>query len=182
MTERVIMAGWGGQGVMTLGKLLAWTMMQDGKEVTYFPSYGAEVRGGTAHCHVVVSDDPIHSPIVEVADSLLVMNQPSYEKFCGRLRDGGLLLLNSSLIEDRPADGGRVLSMPATAIAGELGSVRVANSVMLGAYNHVRGFAAPEKLLAAIDRALTGPKAALREINHSAFRRGEKIATEHAGG
>jgi len=175
MTERAIMAGWGGQGMMTLGKLMAWTMMQEGKEVTCFPSYGAEVRGGTAHCHVVLSDQPINSPIVERADTLIIMNQPSYELFRERLRPGGLLLLNSSLVDEEDGDA-NVLKIPATHLATELGNTRVANSVMLGAYNHVRQFVPVEKLMAGIDQALTGRKAALREINHKAIQCGRETA------
>jgi len=180
MTERAILAGWGGQGMMTIGKLLAWIMMHEGKEVTYFPSYGAEVRGGTAHCHVVVSDQPIHSPIVETADALIVMNQASYEKFRDRLRPGGLLLLNSSLIDHEAHEDAIVVRVDASAIANEMGNVRVANTVMLGAYNEVRRFVPAEKALAALDHVLTGAKAALREINHRAYRSGEQSArTQH---
>jgi 2-oxoglutarate ferredoxin oxidoreductase subunit gamma len=176
MIERAILAGWGGQGMMMMGKLLAWAAMQEGLEVTYFPSYGAEVRGGTAHCHVVLSSEPIHSPIVETADTLVLMNQESYEKFRRQLRPDGLLLLDASLIEDHEGNAPHVLRIPASAAANELGSVRVANTVMLGAYNAVRRFTPAERMLEAVDHALAGPKAALREINHRAYRRGEEAA------
>ncbi|NLF30226.1 MAG: 2-oxoacid:ferredoxin oxidoreductase subunit gamma [Planctomycetes bacterium] len=180
MTERAILAGWGGQGMMTLGKLLAWTLMQEGKEVTYFPSYGAEVRGGTAHCHVVLSDRPIHSPIVESADTLIVMNQPSYERFRPSLRPGGLLVLNRSLIEVRSEEGVDLLAVPASEIADELGNIRVANTVMLGAYNQVRGLTTAEKLQAALDRQLSGSKAALLDVNRRALAQGAEFArTRH---
>ena len=88
---------------MTMGKLLAAAAMREGREVTYFPCYGPEVRGGTAHCHVVISDEPIYSPTVEEASALLLFNQLSYDKFRTQLGDGGLLLLNSSLAETDPA-------------------------------------------------------------------------------
>ena len=138
MTEQVIMAGFGGQGVMLIGKTYAGSAMHAGKEVTFFPSYGAEVRGGTAHCHIIVSDGPIYSPMVELADSLIIMNQPSYEKFRQRLRPEGLLLLNSSMAQmdkAREAESQALaLAIPATELANELGNVRVANVIMLGVY------------------------------------------------
>jgi 2-oxoglutarate ferredoxin oxidoreductase subunit gamma len=99
MTEKIILAGFGGQGMMLLGKLLAQAAMADGKQVTYFPSYGTEVRGGTAVYHLIVSSEEIFSPIIEEADTLIVMNQPSYQKFKGMLKPDGLLLLNTSMIK-----------------------------------------------------------------------------------
>ena len=107
MTERVIIAGFGGQGVMTMGKLFASAAMREGREATYVPCYGPEVRGGTAHCHVVISDEPIYSPWVEEATALLLFNQLSYEKFRNQLGDGGLVVLNSSLVMSDPASGAR---------------------------------------------------------------------------
>lgn len=183
MIERVIMAGAGGQGMMLLGKLVAQIMMDEGRHVSYFPSYGAEVRGGSAHCHVIYSDEPVHSPIVERADTLVLMNQPSYDRFRARLAPGGLLLLNESLVKAGDAgDGARVLSVPVTEVASELGNVRVANIVVLGLYNGVRRFAPPEAALSALDRALSGGKAKLREVNHRAYRKGEELAAVRIAG
>ena len=179
MTERVIMAGFGGQGIMMIGKLLAGVAMREGKEVTFFPSYGAEVRGGTAHCHIVISDEPINSPVVEEADTLFIMNQPSYDKFRGRLRDGGLLVLNSSMAEEAASpEAGRTatcVGVPATEAANEIGNVRVANSVMLGAYAAARGLLPVEAVLAGLEREMVGRKAALLEVNRTAFRKGEGL-------
>ena len=98
MTERIIIAGAGGQGIMLLGKILATSIMEENKFVTWLPSYGAEVRGGTAHCLVVVSDEEIGSPYIKEADALIVMNSPSLMKFKGRLKNKGLLIANSSLM------------------------------------------------------------------------------------
>ena len=183
MTERVIMAGFGGQGMMMLGKLLAGVAMREGREVTFFPSYGAEVRGGTAHCHVVISDEPIYSPIVEEADTLIIMNQPSYDKFRPRLQAGGLLLLNSSMTEPdearERASAARCLSAPVTEMADKLGNVRVANVVMLGVYAHARAVLTTSALMAGLEASLAGAKAHLLEINREAFRRGEEFATRH---
>ena len=134
MYERIIFAGSGGQGVMTLGKVVARAAMLTDLNCTYLPSYGTEVRGGTANCTVVISDDEIFSPVVESADVLFAMNEPSYKRFAPRLKPDGLLVINTSMAEpDQTND--RTVTIPATDIANELGDVRVANVVLLGAYN-----------------------------------------------
>jgi len=180
VTERVIMAGFGGQGMMLIGKIVATVAMEQGLQTTFFPSYGAEVRGGTAHCHVIISDAAIYSPMVEAADALIMMNQPSYAKFRPRLREGGLLLLNSSMArttEDLERNNRVVfVDVPATEIANELGNVRVANTVMLGAYSGAHPVLPAEALIEGLERELTGPKARLREINRRAFERGLELA------
>ena len=99
--EEMIIAGFGGQGVILLGKLMATTGMKAGCEVTYIPSYGAEVRGGTANCSVIIDHEPIASPLVDEPDTLIVMNQASFDKFVPKLKPGGLLVVNRSLIEAR---------------------------------------------------------------------------------
>ncbi|MDD2866667.1 MAG: 2-oxoacid:acceptor oxidoreductase family protein, partial [Candidatus Omnitrophica bacterium] len=99
MTEKIICAGFGGQGIMAMGKILAMSALREGKSATWLPSYGAEVRGGTAHCMVVLSDGSIASPLVEKADSLIVMNDPSLKRFRTALRPGGLLLVNATLAQ-----------------------------------------------------------------------------------
>jgi len=173
MTERAIMAGFGGQGLMFMGKLVAKMMMDEGLYVTYFPSYGAEVRGGTANCHVVVSDEPIASPTVDVATTIIVMNQPSYEKFRGRLEPDGVALVNSSLVAlAEPLPAGRVIEIPATQRASDLGDVRVANMVMLGAYNTVRQFVPMEKLVEHMKDAFGQRKSGVWEINTKAIQAG----------
>ncbi len=134
--EEIIIAGFGGQGIMLAGKLLAQTAMDSDKEVTYMPSYGAEVRGGTANCMVVISDEAIASPLVTEPDTLIAMNKASLNKFATRLKPGGLLIMNSSLIDTEPKldDTIEIISIPADQIALELGSGRSANMVVLGAY------------------------------------------------
>ena len=97
MNHRIIFAGSGGQGLLTVGKLLAQCSMEEGRHVTCFPSYGSEVRGGTSHCHVIVSDEEIYSPLVEDATALMIMNQPSLERFGPQLIRPGLLVLNTSM-------------------------------------------------------------------------------------
>jgi 2-oxoglutarate ferredoxin oxidoreductase subunit gamma len=179
MTERVIMAGHGGQGLMLIGKLLSHVVMREGKHVTFLPTYGTEVRGGTANCHVVISTDEIFSPVVEVADSLLIMNQPSYDKFKGSLKPGGTLLINSSLVRpEGSVNGARLVAIPATECAAELGNVRVANMVMAGAYNALKKLVQVQSLLAELQATLTGKKAGLFEVNKQALERGARYCAE----
>lgn len=134
--EGVIIAGFGGQGIILAGKLLAQAAMKAGKEVTYMPAYGAEVRGGTSNCTVLISEEPIASPVISRPDSLIIMNKASLEKFAPRLKEGGLLIYNSSLIDGAPDLDNKIdiLAIPADDIAVELGSQRSANMVVLGAY------------------------------------------------
>jgi 2-oxoglutarate ferredoxin oxidoreductase subunit gamma len=134
--EEIIIAGFGGQGIMLTGKLLAQTAMQGGKEVTYMPSYGAEVRGGTAHCMVIIAETTIACPVVGKPDSLIVMNKASLNKFGPRLKNKGLLIMNSSLIDTAPEldETIETVSIPADELAVKLGSQKSANMVALGAY------------------------------------------------
>ncbi|MFH0762344.1 MAG: 2-oxoacid:acceptor oxidoreductase family protein [Candidatus Omnitrophota bacterium] len=141
MTEKIIIAGAGGQGIMLLGKVLAMAAMRKGEFVTALPSYGAEVRGGTAHCMVVISDQEIGSPYIEEADTLIIMNRPSLERFKARAKNKGLFLINSSLAclsgrqAGRPSGRGiRVLECPFTDLAIKLGNIKVANMVALGLF------------------------------------------------
>lgn len=134
--EEIIIAGFGGQGIMLTGKLLAQTAMQAGKEVTYMPSYGAEVRGGTANCMVIISETKIACPVVAKPNSLIVMNKASLNKFGPRLKNHGLLIMNSSLIDTEPEldETIEIIYIPADELAVELGSQKSANMVALGAY------------------------------------------------
>jgi len=134
MIERVVVAGSGGQGVMLLGKILAQTAMLEGKQVTWFPAYGPEVRGGTSHCMVTISDQEIGSPYITRADTLIVLNQPSLEKFKGMVSKKGMLILNSSLANSDLFANIKILQFPFTDIAIKLGNIKVANMVALGCY------------------------------------------------
>jgi 2-oxoglutarate ferredoxin oxidoreductase subunit gamma len=175
MEERMIFAGAGGQGLMLLGKLVAQAAMDEGLCVTWFPSYGAEVRGGTAHCHIVVSDREIPSPLVEKATTLLIMNEPSLKRFLPRLAPGGLLVLNTSLAAPPAGANGTLVAIGATDIANELGNIRVANMAMLGALNARRRIVSDDTVAATLRKALEG-KAALFDINITAYRRGAEAA------
>ncbi len=135
MTEKIICAGFGGQGIMAMGKILALSAMREGKYVSWLPSYGAEVRGGTAHCMVVISDQRIASPYIERADSIIIMNEPSLKKFKNSIRSKGLLLVNSSLA-DCKASSRRldVTCVPLTEMAAKIGFEKVANTIGIGVY------------------------------------------------
>lgn len=139
--EEVIIAGFGGQGILLAGKLLAQTAMSAGKEVTFMPSYGAEMRGGTANCTVIIADKPIASPQASRPNSLIAMNKASMNKFASRVKTGGLLIMNSSLIDTQPNSEQTVniLAIPADDIALELGNKKAANMVALGAYLQKKG-------------------------------------------
>ncbi len=172
MKERILVAGHGGQGVLLLGKILAHAGIRNNLEATYLPSYGIEVRGGTANCHVVLSTDSIASPVVERADTLLIMNEPSFIRFRGILEDGGILIANSTMINGLTQ---HCLAIPATRIASELGNVKAANMVMLGAYAASKD-TIPVQLLEETLKEMTASHGELEEINLAAFREGIRLA------
>jgi 2-oxoglutarate ferredoxin oxidoreductase subunit gamma len=174
MTERIIIAGFGGQGVMTIGKMLAQVATGRGLQVTFIPAYGPEVRGGTAHCEVVLSDEPIPSPLVEQADTLIILNQPSYDKFRPLLKPDGVALLNSSMTQPEPGDKCSLL-IPATQAANELGNVRVTNLVALGAYAQLRGGVPLEAVMGLLAKELIGSRVHLIEVNRQAFFKGQEL-------
>jgi 2-oxoglutarate ferredoxin oxidoreductase subunit gamma len=135
MLIKTIFAGFGGQGVMSMGLNLAQAAMMEGNHVTYLPAYGAEVRGGTANCTVSVSDEEIASPVASSPSYIVAMNQPSMLRFQNHLQSGGILFLNSTLIKE-PVNRGDIefVNVPANAMAEELGNLKSANMVMLGAF------------------------------------------------
>ena len=135
MLIKTVFAGFGGQGVLSMGLNLAQAALLEGKNVTYLPSYGAEVRGGTANCTVAVSDEEIASPVASSPDFIVAMNQPSMVRFQNQIQSGGVLFINSSLIETEISRGDvEIVRVPANSIAEQLGSLRSANMVMLGAF------------------------------------------------
>lgn len=134
MTKEIIISGFGGQGIVSSGIILAHGGLIEDKHVTFFPSYGAEMRGGTANCSVVVSSEPVASPIVANPDIVIIMNEPSLARFEPLLKPGGMLFYNKTLIKSQPKRKDvTVISVEANAIAEELGQSRIANMVMLGA-------------------------------------------------
>ena len=175
MTEKTILAGFGGQGMMLLGKLLAQAAMTDGKYVTYFPSYGTEVRGGTAVYHLIVSTEEIFSPLIEEADTLIVMNQPSYQKYKVLLKPDGLLVLNSSMIKSNNLPDVKTYKIPATEIASKLGNVLVSNVVMLGAFLAIKKLFSANLILDQLQAMLKGKKGNLLAINKQALESGMQV-------
>ena len=171
--EEIICAGFGGQGILLMGKLLAYSAMKMGRHVTWLPSYGAEVRGGTAHCMVVVSEEEIASPLVNEPSSAIIMNNPSWIKFTGKVRKGGLLVVNTTLVVlDSIRDDVRIIKIPATDIASELGNVRVSNMVALGRYLAATNFIPLNEIIAAIRDMLPKDKKGLLAINEKAVAKG----------
>lgn len=179
--EEIIIAGFGGQGIILSGKLLAQTAMVAGKEVTFMPSYGAEVRGGTAKCMVIISEEKIACPVVSRPDSLIVMNKASLNKFTPNLKNGGLLIINSSLIKTEPQldESIEIVSIPADDIAVELGNQKAANMVMLGAYFGKRGYLTTEDATLALPQVLAERYHKTLPINIEALRRGAEFAQNH---
>lgn len=156
MLEEILVAGFGGQGVLLTGQLLAYAGLLENREVGWIPSYGAEMRGGTAHCTTIVSDEEIFSPVVEEFSSALIFNLPSLRKFEKRVKPGGLLLVNSSLIKDHPQRRDiRVYRIPANELAARAGLDRAANMVMLGAYLELTGILSPDSVMQALEKVLS---------------------------
>jgi len=170
MTERIIIAGSGGQGIMLLGKILAQAAMLEGKFVTWLPAYGAEVRGGTAHCMVVISDAEIGSPYIDKAETLIIMNQPSLLRFANRLEKGGLLIINSSIVKTEEYTSS--LKYPFTDIAVELGNVKVANMVALGAYLAKKKTVSLKNILKVMKIMAPSGRSDILEINQKALNKG----------
>jgi len=171
---RIKIAGFGGQGVLLLGLLLSESAMLSDYHSTWLPSYGPEMRGGTAHCHVNISDKQIGSPLVSESDVLIAMNRPSLDKFENDVRNGGLIIVNSSLIQRRvQRKDVEVVYVPATEIADELGEAKVANVVILGAYLGYTGLLSTKSVLSAIKNVVN--RKDLIEINENAINKGTDL-------
>jgi 2-oxoglutarate ferredoxin oxidoreductase subunit gamma len=172
-----IFAGFGGQGVMLMGQMLAYAGMYEGKNVSWFPSYGPEMRGGTANCSVVVSDEPVGSPVISEPSVLVAMNRPSMEKFEAMIKPGGILFYNSSLIDIKPKRTDiKVVAIPANDIATELGNTKVANMVVIGAIlknTNVVGF---DTIMKVLQKTFGGKKQDLIPVNRAAVEKGMEIA------
>jgi len=174
MTEQIICSGFGGQGVMSLGQLLAYAGMLENKEVSWLPSYGPEMRGGTANCSVIVSESLIGSPVItNDATCAIVMNKPSLIKFEGNIIPGGKLLINSSLIEDKATRSDvDAYYINANELATECGTDKAANMVMLGAYLELTGVVSVESIKQAFLKVFGERKAHLLPLNEMALEKG----------
>jgi 2-oxoglutarate ferredoxin oxidoreductase subunit gamma len=179
MQSEVIMAGFGGQGILLIGKMLAYAGMHEGKEVSWLPSYGPEMRGGTCNCTVVVSDKPVGSPVIRSPRAVLAMNLPSLEKFESDIRPGGLLLINSSLINrSSEREDLTVIEVPANEIATELGNPRGANMVALGAYLGATDAVSMDEVVTVI-RETFAAKPGVIDVNIEALEKGYELGAAH---
>ncbi len=178
--EDIVMAGFGGQGLMFIGKLLAYSAMKEGKHVTWIPSYGPEMRGGTANCTVVISTEEIGSPVTTHPRAVIVMNNPSMEAFEPRLKSRGLLILNNSLV-NRPVTRKdiKVLSIPASEIAVSTGTEKAANMVMLGAYVALTKVISEDSIIEGL-KELFKEKISIFEKNVQAFEKGMRYAEQQS--
>ena len=174
--ERTLFAaGFGGQGLMILGQLVAYAGMHEGRHVTWIPSYGPEMRGGTANCSVIVAEDQIGSPVVAEADYVIVMNQPSLTKFEPKVKSGGTLFYNSDLVKyEKKREDIKIWSIPANAIAKGLGSDKVANIVMLGALVAAGDIVGEEAALKMLNEQLGKKKPQFIPMNEGAFVKGKE--------
>jgi 2-oxoglutarate ferredoxin oxidoreductase subunit gamma len=178
MTYEIILAGFGGQGILFLGKMIALAGMYDGKEVSWIPSYGPEMRGGTANCSVVVSDRRIGTPVVNRPNVLVAMNRPSLEKFESKLQPGGRLLVNKTLIEiPHTRTDIDVTYLEITGLAGDLGNPRLANIVALGGLMGTVGLVSRGAVVEALTKELSGKKAALLDLNLKALDAGQQAVS-----
>jgi 2-oxoglutarate ferredoxin oxidoreductase subunit gamma len=170
MLVATIFSGFGGQGVLSMGSTLATAAMLQGKYVTYLPAYGVEVRGGTANCTVVVADEEIASPVASEPECVVAMNQPSFARFQGILQAGGLLCVNSSLVNTETARSDiEILAIPAGELAEQAGSIKVANMVMLGALLRASHMISYETMLKNLEAILGAGKSKLIKVNREAL-------------
>lgn len=175
----LLLAGFGGQGVLFAGKVIAYAGLIEGRELSWLPSYGPEMRGGTANCSVCLSDEPIGSPLVTAPDVLVAMNQPSLDKFIGDVVPGGTIIVDSTLVPNIPArDDVRIVEVPATQLAADNNLKGLANIVMLGRLFTEIGFCNADNLDQAIVKSIPARKEALLESNRRALEVGIESGVE----
>ncbi len=176
MTEKIIIAGFGGQGVVLAGNVLAKTAIEEGKNITAMVSYGVEMRGGTANTTIVISDEEIASPVVDNPTTAIILNQPSLDKFEPLVEKNGLLIINSSLVKrEIERKDVEVIKIPATDLANELGNTRVANLILLGAFIKKTNILTLDKVLEILPGAFPKHKQDLIEINKKALQKGAEL-------
>ncbi len=170
MTTNTLIAGFGGQGVLFAGKFMAYKGMLEGKEISWLPSYGPEMRGGTANCSVILSDEPIGSPIVSNPDVLIAMNLPSLDKYENTVVPGGMIFVDSTLIERRvERTDVKVFYIPTTKLAQEIGAPTLANMIMMGKFIKEAGAVTHDNMEAALKKVVSAKRADMLEINLKAI-------------
>ena len=173
MKKEIIISGFGGQGGLAIGKNLAEAGMAEGLFVTWSPSYGPEMRGGTANCSVVLSDKAVGSPVFNTSTELIALNEPSLSKFEAGVLPGGIVFVNSDVVTDKVSrEDLTAYYVPCNTIAAEVGNTKVSNMVMLGAYIEAMGNLGVETIKEMLVHMFTGPKAKLVDLNIEALRRG----------
>jgi 2-oxoglutarate ferredoxin oxidoreductase subunit gamma len=179
MLTKTIFSGFGGQGVLSMGYTLATAAMLEGKCVTYFPSYGVEVRGGTANCTVAVGDEEIASPVASDPEFIVAMNQPSFARFQSILQSGGLILVNSSIVDISSARGDiEIISVPTSELADKIGTIKVANMIMLGAFIKASAIISYDFMIKNLAAILGEGKAKLIKLNKEALELGFNFVKE----
>ena len=182
METKIIIGGFGGQGILFLGSILAYTGMIENKQVTWFPSYGAEIRGGTANCTVIVSDELIGSPIVKNPDVLIVMSDASLNKFQSQLKKDGMLFVDSSLIKAPiPRTDIEVVSVPATEISSKNGNTKSANMVLLGAFITRSEIVKKASVFKALERTISTGNSKSIDMNKKAITEGMRFIENTKG-
>lgn len=179
MYQGIRISGFGGQGVVSAGILLAEAGLCEGKNVSWFPSYGAEMRGGTANCSVVISGREVASPIVTHPDTVIVMNEPSLAKFEPLLKKGGNLIINSSLVHTKPKRKDiNIICVECNKIAGELGNAKVANLVALGAFTKITKAVTTESIVKSMPKVFKRANAQILALNEKALAKGAQSVGE----
>jgi 2-oxoglutarate ferredoxin oxidoreductase subunit gamma len=182
MHESVIMSGFGGQGILLMGQLLCYAGMHEGLKVTWMPSYGPEMRGGTANCTVMLSSIRIGSPVTHYPSSLVAMNKASLQKFEPTIQAGGFLVINSSLVDRHSQRRDlTVVRVPANKIAEEAGALQVTNMAALGAYVGGKRMVSLESVIVALRRMIPEHRKELLAVNEEALRRGSAVAAAQMG-
>lgn len=176
MLEELIIAGFGGQGVLSMGMTLAYAGMVENKEISWMPSYGPEMRGGTANCIAIISDNKISSPIISTFDSAIVLNQPSMEKFESKIKPGGFLLYESSnILKPSTRTDIEIIGIPAATEAVKMKNSKTLNMIMLGAYLERKPVVKLEAVMEALKKVLPERYHNLLPINKAALERGAEL-------
>lgn len=176
MTDNIIITGFGGQGILFAGKILAYAALMKGKQLSWLPSYGPEMRGGTANCHVIISDEPVGSPIIIHPNILISMNKPSLEKFEKDVVPGGTIIYDKTLIDrDIQRDDVKVVAVEATKIAEKEAKANMANMIMLGALIKATGIFTLEEIEEGVKKAVPPTKKEMVEFNINLIKTGYNI-------
>ena len=176
MTKNIVITGFGGQGILFAGKILAYAALMKGKELSWLPSYGPEMRGGTANCHVIISDEPVGSPIIQNPDILISMNKPSLDKFENRVAKDGYIIIDSTLIDRKATrDDVNAVYVEATKLAADAGRNSLANMVMLGALLKATGIFTLEEIKAGVEKTTPASKQHLIASNMEMIEKGYSL-------